>query len=74
MLELATAYLKAYSAKIVDVRHLKRQGVPVITIDAKLPSGDVATFQLRGRTLYRQHFNPKSREFITDEVVFQFSA
>lgn len=53
MVEIARAYLTANGAVIIDVRNLKRQGQPVVTIDAKLPEGNVATFQLRGRTLYR---------------------
>lgn len=73
MEQIVRAYLEAYSAEILDVRHLKREGNPVMTIDAKLPAGNVATFQLINQTLYRQIFNPKSKQFITYELVFQFA-
>lgn len=73
MLEIVQAYLEAYSVQIFDVRHLKRNGKPVITIDGKMPEGNVATFQLRGNTLYRQRFNHKSREFVTIELIYQFT-
>lgn len=73
MLEIVTAYLEAYSIQILDVRHLKRNGQPVITIDGKMKEGNVATFQLVNQTLYRQIFNYRSKQFISYELVFHFS-
>lgn len=72
MLEIVQAYLEAYSIQILDIRHLKREGKSVITIDGKMPEGNVATFQLVNQTLYRQIFNHRSKQFISYELVFHF--
>ena len=73
ILERVTRYLEENGAQVLDVRNLKVNGRPVITLDAKLPEGNVATFQIQGNILFRQRFNHKSKNFVTQELVYQFS-
>lgn len=75
-LTVVRAYLEAYSIEILNIRELKNNGMPVITIDGKIPAeGVIATFQYQpwNNILYRMRFHPKAREFISFELVFQFS-